>query len=74
MSSHSRPMSSSSPARSRLPKPSSCSSSSSSSSSSSTSSSNKILSVGAIQTVAPEVEEVRGDDAGNASDRSSSSK
>jgi len=67
MYSHSRPTSSSSVAQSPLPKPPSCSSSLS------TSSSNKILSVGAIQTIVPEMEEVRGDDAGNASDRSSSS-
>jgi len=61
MSSHSRPTSSSSPARSPLPEPPSYSSSSSS------------TSVRAIQTIAPQVEEVRGDDVGNASDRSSSS-
>ena len=73
MSSHSLPTSSSSTAPSPLPEPSSSSSSSSFSSSSSTSTSNKILSVGAIQTIAPKTEEVRGDDAGIASDRSSSS-
>jgi len=70
MSSHSRPTSSSSAARSPLPEPPSCSTSSSSS----TSSFSKILSVGAIQTIAPEMEEVRDDDAGNVLDRSSSSK
>ena len=66
MSSHSRPTSSSSVDPSPFPEPPS------SSSSSSTSSSNKILSVGSIQTIVPEMEEVTGDDVGNASDRSSS--
>jgi len=60
---------SSSPARSTLLKPPSYSSSSSSSFSS-TSSSNKVISVGAVETAAPRVEEVRGNDVGNASDRS----
>ena len=63
MSSHSPPTYSSLAAPSPLPEPPS------SSSSSSTSSSNKILSVGAIQTIAPEMEEVRDDDVGNVSDR-----
>ena len=72
MSTHLRPTSSSSPARSPLPEPPSCSSSSSSSSS--TPFSDKPISVGVIQVVAPGVEGVRGDDANNASDRSSSSK
>ena len=61
MSTHSHPTSSSSsPSRSPLPEPPSCSSSSSSSSS------ERAISVGAIQVVAPAVEEVRGDDAGKA--------
>ena len=71
MSTRSHP--SSSLVRSPFVEPPSSLSSSSSSSSSSTSSSNKVLSVRAIQIVAPQVKEVRGDDAGNASDRSSSS-
>jgi len=70
MSSLSRPTSSSSVAPSPLPEPPSCSSSSSSSSASS---STQILSVGAIQTIVPEGEEVRGDDPGSASDWSSTS-
>lgn len=68
MSTHSRPTSSSTSARSPLPEPPSCSSSSSSSSfSSSTSSSNRVVSIG---TDVPPVERVRDDDVGNASDRS----
>ena len=70
MSSNSRPTSSSLVARSPPLEPPSCSSSSSSSS---TSSSSKILSVGAIETIAPGMEEVRGDDADNVSNRSSAS-
>ena len=73
MSTHSRPTSSSTSARSPLPEPPSCSSSSpSSSSSSSSSSSNKVISVGAVGDVAPPIEKVTGDDAGNALDRSAS--
>ena len=73
MSSRSRAISYS-PTRSPLPDLLCCSfSSSSSSSSSSTSSSSKAISVGAIQAISPQVEEVRGDDTGNASDWSISS-
>ena len=67
MSSLSHPTSSSA-AHSPLPEPPL---SLSSSSSSSASSSTQVLSVGAIQTIAPFEEEVRGDDPGSASDRSS---
>ena len=66
MSTHSRPTSSSkSP-----PEPPSCSSSSLSSSSSSSSSSNRVAPAGEVGNVASPSERVRGDDAGNASDRS----
>ena len=70
MSSLSRPTSSSSTAPSPLLEPPS---SSSSSSSSSASSYTKILSVGAIETIVPQGEEVRGDDPGNATNQSSTS-
>jgi len=66
MSTHSHPTSSTF-ARSPLPESPSCSSSSYSSSSS-----NKVVSVGAVGSVASLTERVRGDDAGNASDRSAS--
>jgi len=69
MSTHSRPTSSSTFARSPLPEPPSCSSSSSFSSSSS---SNKVVPVRVVGNVASPTEKVRGDDAGNASDRSAS--
>ena len=71
MSTHLRPTSSTF-ARSPLPEPPSCSSSSCSSSSSSFSSSNKVVLVGAVGNVASMTERVRGDDAGNASNRSAS--
>ena len=74
MSTRSRPTSSSSPTQSPRPDPPYCLSSSfSSSSSSCTSSSDKAISVGTIQAIAPQVEEIRGDDASNVSDRSNSS-